>query len=188
MTRPLRVNLPGPVASVRAVPASAGPGADGDLERDAAVLKMQKDLEAEKAALARATLALQRAAAEVRAFRDEVARETESNLVDLALAVARKVLAQEVQAGRYDVGPIVQAALEAAPTRREAVVHLNPADLERLEAAWTDASAAPGVHLAADPTLAAGECVVETAEGTVEARVEDALEQIEAALEADEDA
>jgi len=157
MAQALHVDLPAAPAAVRLCGPDGSPSA-GDAEADASACA--RDLEAERTALARARQALEKAAARVAGLHDTVLAECEDRLLDLAIDVARKVIAQEVRAGRHDIEPIVEEALGLAPPKREVVVHLNPDDL------------------AADPSLGRGECIVETAEGAVEARIDDQLDHL----------
>ena len=173
------IQLHAPLTAARTVRGPAG--ADGAA---AAVEPARRALEAERDALAHAAQALQRAAAGLGELHDTITREAEAHVVELAVAIARKILCQAIEAGQYDVQPIVQEALRCAPSRREVVVRLNPEDLARIEKVQADGKADPlgSVRLAADPTLGRAECTVETAEGCVEARVEDQLEQVHQAL------
>jgi len=174
MDQALQVDLPAALAAVRLCGPDGAP-CDGDAGTGAS--PAPGDLEAERAGLARARHALERAAAKIADLHQAVLAECEDHLLDLAIDVARKVIAQEVQAGRHDIEPIVREALRLAPPKREVVVHLNPEDLAAAEDAG---NGRPGgtlkhLHLAADASLGRGECIVETAEGTVEARIDDQL-------------
>ncbi|MEA3367010.1 MAG: FliH/SctL family protein, partial [Planctomycetota bacterium] len=133
---------------------------------------------------ARARGALEQAAGRVADLQDEIRAEAEDHLLDLAVDIARKVIAQEIAAGRCDIEPIVREALDRAPPKRECVIHLHPDDLATIEKAGDDKGSVDlaHLHLTADPTVGRGECVVETAEGTVEARTDDRLRQVRAAM------
>jgi len=180
MPETLRVNLPAPPTAVRVVPGPGEPSPDGT---DALETEHQA-LEAERVALARARGALATAAAHTADLQTRILVEVEDHLLDLAVDIARKVIAQEVGAGRCDIEPIVREALDRAPPKRECVVHLHPDDLATIEKAGDDKGDVhlAHLHLTADPTVGRGECVVETAEGTVEARTDDRLRQVRAAM------
>jgi len=185
MALPLQVDLPAALASVR-VRGPAGTPSAGDA--GAVAQARTRDLEAERAALAQARQALERAAARVAGLHDAILAECEDRLLDLAIDIARKVIAQEVRAGRHDIEPIVRQALRLAPPRREVVVHLNPDDLAAAEKAGNGQAGGALAHLrlAADPSLGRGECIVETAEGTVEARIDDQLDHLRHTLKGTE--
>jgi flagellar assembly protein FliH len=175
------IRLHAPLTDARTVP---GPADAEDAGPDAAAEAARRALETERGALARAAQALERAAAGLSDLQDTIAREAEAHLAELAVAIARKVLKQAVDAGQYDVEAIVQEALRCAPSRREVVVRLNPEDLARIEKAGAEGKplGLGGVRLAADPALGRAECAVDTAEGTVDVRLEDQLQEVRQAL------
>ncbi len=98
------------------------------------------------------------------------------------MAIARKVLMQEIQAGRYEIDPIVREALSRVPDRTPAEVHLNPGDIERCGGVDTRDDAECPVRLTADANVAPGECLVVTDDGTVESTMEGHLGEIDQAL------
>jgi len=191
MPQPMPVELPHPPTAARVVHRPGGAGdptampADGS---DATALRLEEAaLQGERAELARARQALERAAAEVAGLRQQVLADAEEHLLDLAVEIARKVLMQEIRAGRHEIEPIVREALRRAPAKREVVVRLNPKDLARMETASGTDEMPANVRLVPDPSIGPAECVVETAEGTVEARVEHELDQVRAALKTPEE-
>jgi len=174
----------GPVEAVAVVPkpgtgpaeASSADEAPGAAARRAEAQALAR-LEAERAALASARRALESAARAVEALQADIVAAAEGQLVDLALAIARKVLMQDVAEGRYRIEPIVREALRHLTTRRDVTVHLNPQDL----AAWQAAASpdeAPPAHLkmAADPGIPRGECVADSAEGAVAVTLQESLQ------------
>jgi len=179
----LSIQIGAPLTAVRTLRRDAA--AQGHPAPDeTAAESAQAALEAERAALAKARQAIERAATELTGLGDTIAQEAEANMTPLAVAIAEKILRQAVEAGQYDMKTIVRDALRSAPSRREVVVRMNPDDLARLENG--EAAGKPlalgNVRLIADATVGRAECVVETAEGTVEARLQDQLEQVHQAL------
>jgi flagellar assembly protein FliH len=136
-------------------------------------------LQREQAGLAASSRAMAKAAAELAELYEQAQARLEQQVMELAIDVARTVLMQEVQAGRYEIEAIVREALAQVPARQEVVVHLSPADLERCSLAE---SPAPGVRFVADANLAAASCLVETREGVVESSVEASLDAVENAM------
>ncbi len=140
----------------------------------------QGDPENELAQLGQARRALKMALAELDRLRADVVSQAEQDLVDLSLEIARKVLAQEIQADRYQIDPIVREALSQAPPGQEAIVRLNPADFAQIEQAKgeDEQEGAGNIRFVADPAVPRASVKVETAEGTVEADVESKLDDI----------
>jgi len=88
---------------------------------------------------------------------------------------------QEIQAGRYEIEPIVSAALKHLPALDDVIVHLNGEDL----AACSLEEGSPlgdGVRFVADPSVPRADCVIETPQGLVASAVEAHLDDISEAL------
>jgi len=180
------IRLPGPLRAVAPVvspgePASAEQAAmEAELEQRLAAARQQ--LQAEREKLAGAMAAVQDAAGQLRRIHADILAEGERKLADLAVQIARKVLMQEIQAGRYEIDPIVAEALRHVPARHEAVVHLHPDDHAACQMVGQLAGDAEGIRFVADPNVPRAECVVETPEGVVESAVESHLGAIARAL------
>ena len=121
---------------------------------------------------------------QVAELRDSVIKAAEQQIVQLAIDVARKVLMQEIQAGRYEIDPIVQAALAQVTSWQEVVVHLNPEDFARCRQAQENSQDdSSGARFVADPAVRRSECVLETAQGVVRSATEEHLREIASALQ-----
>jgi len=180
------IRLPGPL---RAVAPLVAPGEQASAERVAMEAELeqrlaaaQQQLQAERKKLAGAMAAIQDAAGQLRQLHADILAEGERQLADLAVQIARKVLMQEIQAGRYEIDPIVAEALRHVPARHEAVVHLHPDDHAACQMVGQLAGEAEGIRFVADPNVPRAECAIETPEGVVEAAIESHLSQIARAL------
>ena len=188
MPQPLPVELPQQPTAVRVIHGPDAAGLPGAASVNGAGNGAQGPaLEAERLALARARQALEQAAAGVAGLEQKIFADAEDHLLDLAVEIAHKILMQEIQAGRHEIEPIVREALSRAPAKREVVVRLNPGDLARMEAASGSDEMPANVRLVSDPSIGPAECVVETAEGTVEARIEHELDQVKNTLKSPEE-
>jgi flagellar assembly protein FliH len=141
-------------------------------QAQARLADQQRQTEAQRVRLASACQALTRAAQQVEGFRAELLAEAEGQLLSLAVEIARKVLMQEIQAGRYQIDPIVAEALRHVPARGGVVVHLNPGDCAQCQAAAKQEGDPQQVRFVADVNVQPGECLLETPEGIVESSVE----------------
>ncbi len=105
----------------------------------------------------------------------------------LALEVAGKVLGRALALEPGLVVDLAAAALAQARERREVALRVSPADAPAVRAAEGRLAAlisrAPGLALREDPSLAAGQVVVETEAGSLDARVEAQLAELARALE-----
>lgn len=99
--------------------------------------------------------------------------QTEQALAALAMLVARRVLAAELRMGPELVLRAVQQAVAAVPAAGQGLrVRVHPQDLLLLQAAATTDS---HWECVADPLLARGDCVLESARSHLDARVETRL-------------
>lgn len=192
----LNIPLPGRLLAVeaRCPPPQPSPrgrragGSPGAAKAAGTRRQMPPDLQAERAALSQAVQALQAAAGRLDRLQADLLAEAEGQLVTLAVEIARKVLMQEIQAGRCQIEPIVQEALRRIPARHEVTVHLNPDDLARCRMAQGLGPQNDGgsVRFLADPKVSRGECLLATPEGIVESTVEGHLQDVVEALNAPE--
>jgi flagellar assembly protein FliH len=182
------VQLGLPIASVRLVEPASGSnarqatGVAADASA-AAIGQAGKALQAQRAELASAHAALVNGLKQLAELRDSMMKAAEQQIVQLAIDVARKVMMQEIQAGRYEIDPIVQAALAQVTSWQEVVVHLNPEDFTRCRQAQENSrDDSSGVRFVADPAVRRSECVLETSQGVVRSAIEDHLCEIASAM------
>jgi flagellar assembly protein FliH len=106
----------------------------------------------------------------------------ERRSVDLALAVARKIVDREVDVNKEAVMNVVRKALEKAAENENIRVRVNPADLNYLGERKLDLAGCVDnletVHLVADDSMSCGGCLVETTMGEVDARIDRQFQSI----------
>jgi flagellar assembly protein FliH len=133
------------------------------------------------AEIAASAAALAEAVSGVEALRAEIVEAVETDAIDLALALAGKILAGAQQARPELVVDVVQGALRRISDRRKITVMVNPADLEVVRAALGELTAqGSGVELCdlqSDERVASGSAIVRTSEGEVDASVHTQLER-----------
>ncbi len=122
---------------------------------------------------------------EVQAWRERMLAESQQEVVELVLAVARQLFGEGVDLSPEALKQAVTTALEAAKPLGALRIHLHPQDAARLEPAWLEAQAdAAGQEmiLVPDESVLPGGCFIEGERGTVDARVETKLQQAAEAL------
>jgi len=110
-------------------------------------------------------------------------RRIESEVVELALAIARKILHRETQLDPRALAGIVRITLEKLDTGTKVNLHVHPreaADWRHYFACQMENVPAPDVH--EDPAIPAGECRIETSLGSTEVGLESQLKEIETGL------
>jgi len=183
----LSVKLEAPIRNVRVIThyghVDAGAVAQAAAQRDE-MRQTRQQMQSEIAKLASATAALQQAANELGKMRQQFLQDAEEQLVELALSIANKVLMQEIQAGRYQIAPIVKEALLSIPSQQDVVIRLNPDDIAGCEQAGLDQDIPNGgsLRFIADPEISRAECLVETPDGAVVSSIESHLAGVSQAL------
>jgi len=114
--------------------------------------------------------------------RNEMIRHTEKQMVQLALAVARRVVHREVSLDPQVLLTMMRVALERVSDAARVTVRLNPADYQSVTAAIDGTATSDQVTLAADGRVPRGGCKVETEYGDVDAGVDAQIQEIARAL------
>ena len=116
----------------------------------------------------------------------QTCRDVEADLVQLALAVARKIVGRDVSLGPEAVTRIIREALGQVEHAGKITIKLNPADLELLADIKPQLlSGLPEAGRAvfeADEGIARGGCLIETDGGEVDARIERQFQVVEEAF------
>jgi len=106
--------------------------------------------------------------------------QAEPQLVDLALALARKVLQEESGQSRELIKRVLKAALEQVKNQTIIAIHLNPADLQEIQPQFSDGR----VELMPDANIQPGGCRIETDMGELDATLETQWEAVRKAIQA----
>jgi len=124
-----------------------------------------------------------RALSEFATERDNYYRRVEGEVVQLALAVARKILHREAQLDPHALAGIVRVTIERMDAGTKVSLHVSPREASEWRhyfAGQTEREFA--LEVREDPALGAGECRIETAVGTTEVGFESQLKEIETGL------
>ncbi|HMM21557.1 MAG TPA: flagellar assembly protein FliH [Selenomonadales bacterium] len=110
----------------------------------------------------------------------------ERQMVELSVAVARKILSREIEENPMAVLPIVQAALNRVRDQEQVSLRVNPEDYEVVLQARRELQSLlkreSKLTIQADTNLKNGDCVIETPYGAIDARIDTQLELIKTAL------
>jgi flagellar assembly protein FliH len=128
-----------------------------------------------------AIAAMREAAAGLEALRVEVSEEVERDAVELALALAGKVIVATLQVRPELVVEVLQGALRRVSGQRSIAIVVNPADLETIRSSLGElreqTAAVERWDLQPDARVQAGGAIVRTVEGEVDACVATQLER-----------
>ena len=102
--------------------------------------------------------------------------------VELAVAVASHVLYERLESGTFPIEELVRAAVKRLEPRQAVTVRLHPDDLALLERRTSEeplfALDTEELRLAADPSLARGDCRAETGDVAVLANLAEHLAEV----------
>lgn len=114
--------------------------------------------------------------------RADMIRATERQMVELALAIARRIVLREVGLDRDLVVSMAHVALQRLEPGAEVTVRLNPDDYAVTVAAQTARWAGTPVTVVPDGSVPRGGCIAESAFGRVDAGVDAQLQEVALAL------
>lgn len=186
-------------------PFAPSPGAGGPPEHDAvqdAALAAQLHLEAQEAALAEAlergrregyqaakaehaaaaeAMMAQAARTAARLAREtpRLRRDAESDVVRLALAIARRVIHREVSLDQHAIQGLVRVAIDRLNSRDIVRIRTHPSHREVVANVLDAARMTSYIQLIEDPTLVLGDLIFETAHGELDASIDSQLKEIE---------
>lgn len=118
----------------------------------------------------------------VNALREKVLRESEDELIELIMMVARKVILREVVQDRRILSNVVQAGISAISERDEITIRLNPDDYilvtSNHDEYFRKELITDRMHLKSDPSVLPGCCQIDSEMGTLDASIDAQLEEI----------
>jgi flagellar assembly protein FliH len=113
-------------------------------------------------------------------------RQVESEVVRLALEVAKKIVHREVSVDREIIQTLIKVALGHVAVKSPVTVHLHPADhnlvLERRTTSARAGENGQEIILLADNSIELGGCLIETECGDVDARIGEKFREVERAF------
>ncbi len=118
---------------------------------------------------------------ELGGLRQTLIHETEREMVQLALTLARRVVHREVTLDPELAAALAHVALERLGTTTPATIRLNPEDytiVAQDDARWGGQT----VTVVPDPSISRGGCLVESAFGSVDATIERQFDELSRAL------
>jgi flagellar assembly protein FliH len=120
---------------------------------------------------------------ELNKLRKDVFASSEHEVIRLALEIAKKIIKREVAIDEELILTLVKVALSRVADQALITVRVNPKDyraIERHQSSRADGGAlSETVKLIEDPLVGRGGCLIETDSGTIDARIDDQLREIE---------
>jgi flagellar assembly protein FliH len=127
-----------------------------------------------------AITALNAAASDLQSHRDRILEQGQIESVKLGIAIAERLLRQTLNVQPEAILDLVKTTLSWAVGAESIRVRLHPTDCELVEAQTAELTreCSANIQYLADTTLTRGDCLVETAQGTIDGRWETMLQRI----------
>jgi flagellar assembly protein FliH len=124
---------------------------------------------------------LARSLHDLAAARPKLCKQAESDLLRLAIAVARRILHREISIDPTSLQALVQVCLDRLGRQDQLRVRVNPALADPIRAILLKLSSR-NIEVVPDNTLDAGGLIFETARGELDASIQTQLDEIEQGL------
>jgi flagellar assembly protein FliH len=184
---PPALDEPPPIAPPPRTPAPEARPSFAELEREAFTKGYaQGERAGAEAAARRGEATLRRLAQtveELAGLRTTLIQKTERQVIELSLAIARRILHREISLDRELLVAMARVALERLGEKSSATIRLNPDDYNLIGAAAQTGDGSL-VRIVADPLVSSGGCVVQSDFGLIDLSLDAQLGEIAAALDA----
>lgn len=125
---------------------------------------------------------LTRSIEEIGGLRGRLRAEAEGDLIQLALAIARRVLRREIALDPEALHGLVLGALDKLQGQEVSRVRVHPSHVALVTESLHQNSASAKVEVLADPSREVGTVIFETRHGNLDASVDSQLQEIERGL------
>lgn len=126
--------------------------------------------------------ALRISSEQILSLREKVLRDSEEELLNLVMLIARKVIMREISQDRAILATFIHNAVVGLPDHDEISVRLNPDDYALISTGHSDMlpkdHSSKKMTLKPDPSVMIGCCKVETAMGVIDATLDSQLDEI----------
>jgi len=120
---------------------------------------------------------------EVEKVKKEIYLNAEKKTLDLAMAIARKIVSHEIQSNHEVLLSIIREALDRVVDNEDITIKLNPEDFKYINdselALRNMVDHYPNITFKADASITGGGCLIETRMGEIDARIDRQFKVIE---------
>lgn len=119
-------------------------------------------------------------------YRREIYERSEGELLELVIAVARRVIHKDISLNKDVILSVMRDAMKNVLSQDRITVRVNPADLEIAVASRPDfkdrVDDINNISFKGDESISSGGCIIETDHRTIDARIEQQIKEIEGIL------
>ena len=113
-------------------------------------------------------------------------KDSDQSLVDLVLAISRKIIGEAVEVREEPILEAVRECLDHLQDKSQVVIKVHPGNLETIRQHRNDwLQALEGIQeliIESDGNISPGGCIVETPKGDVDAQIEERIERLKTVL------
>ena len=128
----------------------------------------------------------EKALGELELLRANLSNMAEKEAVDLSMAIARKIVGNEISVNKNVIGHVVREALGKVNGHENIRIKLNPLEYQTVKDSEAELKNITGcvekISFVSDENIAPGGCLVETNVGDIDARIENQLKVVEEAF------
>lgn len=117
--------------------------------------------------------------ADIAGLKPRLRHEAEGPLVELSIAIARRILRRQITIDPEAVAGLARSALDALNLREVVEVRVHPSQAQIVADGIARIGAPVAIRVIGDSSLEAGAVTIETSHGTLDASVSTQLEEIE---------
>lgn len=132
---------------------------------------------------------LRKAVSELEEVKKEICFNAEKETVELALAIAKKIVSHEISTNKNLILNVVKEALKKVEDHDKINIKINPLDYEACRNAEYEISDlidnTQGITFEEDEKIGRGGCIIETNLGDIDARIEKQINVVEETLRAE---
>jgi len=144
---------------------------------------LKEEVEKLKAQYTSSIALLKDAAKQLADKRENVWKESESEIINLILAVSNKIVGYEIEENRVDViRHVVNDTLSHIGDKKVISVRLSPEDVKKMETLEGFKIDGEDMKIVEDKAISPGGCIVETDFGDVDSQIETRLEEVSKSL------
>lgn len=148
------------------------------VRRDAFAEGQRKMQEAVAAELSAAHNHIAQVLAELSTTKRKLRNDAEGEMVNLSLAIARRILHREISVDPEALHGLVHTAVQKLQNREISKISIYPAGADAVRSALERIGAAPAIQVVPDATLKNGSIIFETSFGDLDASVDSQLQEI----------
>jgi len=130
-----------------------------------------------------ATGSVRKAVEDMKEMQNTLSMEAEKNIMSLAMAMARKIVGNEISTNPKTLGQVIDKTLKQIETNRKMTLRLNPVDLKVIQDSKIILSTVKNhskyLNIESDDMVSRGGCIVETGSNILDARIEKQFQEME---------